>query len=359
MSKAKPIRLGGLLVLAAALAVVGALSLGHAQPGTSEAGGTGGSMAVDCDTATAGVQSECMHAPGSTYVVNYLPTTNPAEEASWGSPPPGFCGVPARSVGADNVLFGCIPFPLPTTGITDAGTLTFSFNCKTEFPSSGPPGLDPDQSFFNLVPREGDPQLGSHFLDGSLAPIDPALSNATVTCQAPPVTPTTPTEEPPPGSPTPGPTTEPPKCGPSGCVEISSGDQTIAVGESTVLVFTVTDNAGNPVDGVDCTFSIVSGGGSLDPTTDTSEQGGNVSTTYTAGSTPETVQIEVDCGAEYGSQVIAVEVSAAELPGTGVGDTSDNGLSTTVWAIAGIMLAAAVAGMAFFGWRYAREDRRV
>jgi hypothetical protein len=30
-----------------------------------------------------------------------------------------------------------------------------------------------------------------------------------------------------------------------------------------------------------------------------------------------------------------------------------------MWAIAGALLAAAVAGLGFFGWRYARDDRKV
>jgi hypothetical protein len=374
MSKAKPIRLGGLLVLAAALAVVAGLSWGHLQAGSSQAGTTG-TMEVDCDTATSGIQADCSHAPGETFdvavvatpgaggvfglqvklawiegVINYTPETNPGAEASWGSPPPGWCGIPARSVGTDNVLFGCVPFPLPTTGITDVATLTFHMACKTTFPTSGPNGLDGNQSSLTLVPRANDPQLGSHFLDQNLSPIDPTLSDAVVTCEEQPPTPTPTTG---------GPTPPPPVCGTDGCVEIGTGDTTIAVGDSTELTFVVTDNAGNPVAGVDCTFSVVSGGGSVDPATGTSDADGNVSTTYTAGDTPETAQVEVDCGAAYGSQTLDVVVSAAALPGTGLGDTSDNGLSTSIWSIAGALLAAAVAGLGFFGWRYARTDRRV
>ena len=375
MSKTKPVRLGGLLVLAAALAVVAGLSWGHLEAGSSQAGANG-TMAVDCDTTTAGVQAACDHAPGSTFdiqivatpgaagvfgwqakvawidgVVNYVPAAQPASEANWVDPVLGnLCGVPARSVGAVDVLFGCVPFPPPPSAVTTVGTLTFEFNCKSTFPISGPAGLDPNQSSITLVPRANDPQLGSHFLDVNLAPIDPALSDAVVTCVEPP--PTSPT-------PTTGPTPPPPVCGTDGCVEIDTGDTTIAVGESTVLTFLVTDNSDNPVAGVDCTFSVVSGGGTVDPATGTSDADGNVSTTYTAGDTPETAQVMVDCGAAYGSQTLDVVVSAAALPGTGLGDSSDNGLSTSIWSIAGALLAAAVAGLGFFGWRYARSDRQV
>jgi hypothetical protein len=374
MSKAKPVRLSGLLVLAAALAVVAGLSWGHLGAGSSHAGSTGGTMVVDCDADTAGVQSDCSYAPGGTFnvavvatpgsggvfglqlklawvlnAVNYAPTENPGDEASWGAN----CGVPARSIGTNDVLFGCVPFPLPANGITEVATLTFAMSCKSDFSGvSAPPGLDNNQSSLTLVPREGDPQLGSHFLDVNLAPIDPTLTNATVTCEEQP----TPTEGPPPtdGSPTP----TPPPCGTAGCTEFDSGDATIAVGESTVLTFTVTDLAGNPAEGVECSFSVDSGDGTVDPATGTSDADGHVTTTLTAGDTVGEVVVVADCG-DYGSSVLAVDVSAAALPGTGLTDGTDNGMSTVAWAIAGLLLAAAVGGLGFFGWRYARYDRQV
>jgi len=379
MSKAKPVRLGGLLVLATVLAVLAGMSWGHLQAGSSEAGGSG-TMEVDCDTATAGIQAECSHGPGTTFdvaviatpgaggvfglqvklawvegTINYTPAKNPATEASWGSPPPGFCGVPARSVAPDNVLFGCIPFPLPTTGIADVGTLTFSMACKTTFPISGPNGLDGNQSSLTLVPRAGDPQQGSHFLNVDFGAIEPTLSDAVVTCEEQPPTPT-----PTPGGPTPTPTTPPSvdRCGATGCTAFDSGDATIEVGDSTVLTFLVTGlDETTPAAGVECTFSVVSGDGTVDPATGTSDADGLVSTTLTAGDTVGTVQVQADCGV-YGSSTLGVDV-APILPGTGLGDSSDNGLSTSIWSIAGALLAAAVAGLGFFGWRYARTDRRV
>jgi hypothetical protein len=379
MSKAKPVRLGGLLVLAAALAVVAGLSWGHLGAGSSHAGSTG-TMVVDCDADTAGVQADCSFAPGATFhiqvlatpgsggvfgwqaktawidgVVNYVPAANPASEATWeDSGGSNLCGVPARTVNPDaSVLFGCVPFPLPTSGVTSPGSLTFEFNCKSDFSGvSAGPGLDPNQSSIDLVPRANDSQLGSHFLDQNLSPIDPTLTGATVTCEDQPTpTATTPGGG---GSPTPTPVEV---CGSAGCTEFDDGDATIAVGESTVLTFRVEDLAGTAVEGVECTFSVASGGGSVDPTTDTSDANGHVTTTYTAGDTPETAQVMADCG-DYGSSVLAVEV-ATVLPGTGLSDTEDNGLSTVAWAIAGALLAAAVAGLGFFGWRYARYDRRV
>lgn len=377
MSKAKPVRLGGLLVLAAALAVVAGLSWSHLQAGPSLAGG-GGAMTIDCDAAQAGIQAECSYAPGSNFdiqvhvptapsggyfgfqaktawvegVVNYMPTTAPADEALWPE-----CTVPARTINSNaTMLFGCVPFPLPTVGDTFTGAvLQFQFNCKSTFPTSPPAGLDVNQSSLDLVPRAGDSQLGTHFLDANLSAIDPTLTGAVVTCVEP--TPTTPPTD---GSPTPttgpGPVDE---CGASGCTAFDSGDATIEVGDSTELTFLVTGlDETTPAEGVECTFSVTSGGGSVDPATATSDADGLVSTTYTAGDTPETAQVTADCGA-YGSSTLGVVVSVAALPGTGVGDTSDNGLSTSIWSIAGALLAAAVAGLGFFGWRYARTDRQV
>ncbi len=370
MSKANPVRLGGLLVLAAALAVVAVLSLGHLQAGTSLAGSPG-AMAIDCDATQAGVQPDCSYGPGTTFkiqvhvtdppaggyfgfqakvrwvdgVVNYLPneTDGASAEALW-----PLCGVPARTVntpGEPSVLFGCVPFPAPAVGDTFTGAvLEFEFNCKSDFSGvSPPPGLNDNQSSLELVPRAGDNQLGTHFLDANLSAIDPTLGSATVTCEPQPQPPT-PTETPTGGGPT---------CGTAGCTGLTGGDQSIEVGDSTVLTWTVTElDQTTPVEGVTCTFSVTSGSGTVDPTTATSDADGHVSTTFTAGSTPETVSVQADCGA-YGTDVRDITVSPAALPGTGVG-SSDNGLSTTIWSIAGALLAAAVVGVGFFGWRYAR-----
>jgi hypothetical protein len=77
------------------------------------------------------------------------------------------------------VLYACVPFPVPGTdaGISYTGpVLLFNFTCKAG-------GSSP----LTLVPQEGDPQQGSHFLDQNLAPVDPELTAAGVTCGGPAV----------------------------------------------------------------------------------------------------------------------------------------------------------------------------
>jgi hypothetical protein len=187
-----------LVVAVGALAMLGSFEAPHA-----DAGGTQGAFAVDCDAQTLGMQTACVHAPGDTFsvaipivsappagyfgwqaklrwssdAVNYVPASNPASEAEWPD-----CGVPARRDNrpADlSVLFACVPFPLPSQGISYVGiALILTFECRLTPPS----GTDTDIQL-SLVSREDDPlQLGTHFIDVNFSPIDPALAGAVVSC---------------------------------------------------------------------------------------------------------------------------------------------------------------------------------
>ena len=180
-------------------------------------GGPGG-MAVDCATAVAGIQSECAYPSGATFdveihvtqapeegyfgfqtklqwetaVASYLPSEDPAEEALWPE-----CDVPARRdnqpQGDPSLLFGCVPLSVLTEGSTATGAvLQFRLQCQQE-------GRTP----LVLAPRQGDTQGGTVFLNRSVAPIDPVLTSAQVTCGSPPPCP-------PGGCSTPAPTSTPP-----------------------------------------------------------------------------------------------------------------------------------------------------
>jgi hypothetical protein len=113
----------------------------------------------------------------SSDAVNYVPKPNPADEAE--APE---CGVPAR---LDNrpsdlsLLFACIPFPLPPQGLTYTGAaLYLDFQCRL-----APPAGASAEIQLSLVARQDDAQqLGTHFIDRNLNPVDPALSGATVSC---------------------------------------------------------------------------------------------------------------------------------------------------------------------------------
>ncbi|MEX1252853.1 MAG: hypothetical protein WEE64_00795 [Dehalococcoidia bacterium] len=191
---------GGLLALAALVVSLGFL-LGNA--GSASAQSEGGAMTADCEGATVAIEDDCdfggsqaftvaIHvpeAPDGGYwgfqaklrwngdVIDYQPSAAPLDEAVWSD-----CSVPARTDNRasqaevdSSVLYGCVPFPLPEPtgpGIDYTGAVyLFSFVCQAE-----------GSSDLTLVPREDDVQLGSHFIDANLAPVDPSLTNASVTC---------------------------------------------------------------------------------------------------------------------------------------------------------------------------------
>ena len=215
------------LVAAMAAAVVILLALGHSQAGTSQAGGSDGAMAIDCDASQSGVQSECNYAPGATFqvevhvtqpptggyfqvqaklgwtegVVNYQPTSTAAGEALWSS-----CTIAARvnnwaDIGVPSVFIACAPLPGLSTGDTFTGAIfTFEFQCKSAPQAVNPStGLASNQSALDLISSVNEPepsQGGTIFVDAGLQAIVPALTGATITCGDGPA-PTTTTVSPP------------------------------------------------------------------------------------------------------------------------------------------------------------------
>ena len=193
------------------------------DPLSAPAPGGSSAMAVDCAAAVAGIQSECAYPAGATFdveihvtrvpeegyfgfqtklrweaaVASYLPSEDPAEEALWPE-----CDVPSRGdnqqQGDPSLLFGCVPLPALSEGWTATGVVVqLRLQCQQE-------GSTP----LVLVARQGDPQGGTVFLNRTLAPIDPVLTSAQVTCGSPPPCP--PEECGTPGPPgTPGPSTTP------------------------------------------------------------------------------------------------------------------------------------------------------
>ncbi|MEX1253136.1 MAG: flexitail domain-containing putative surface protein [Dehalococcoidia bacterium] len=191
--------LGASVPLALAALLITSLSVpaGYANPPTN------GAMAVDCDASTSGVQTVCTYyegfpiriqihvtqAPPAGYfafqaklrwtdaVVHYEAAQIPWDEAIWPN-----CGIPARIdnriAGEPSLLFGCVPFPPLLAGSTFTGAVAeFEMSCK---PPSTPDV--PAQTALTLVARAGDAQLGTHFLDHVLNPVDPAVAPATILC---------------------------------------------------------------------------------------------------------------------------------------------------------------------------------
>ncbi len=383
MNLAGRVRFAGLLAVALVVSAMAVLAFGHTQADTSLAGGDG-TLAVDCDAAgpadpdtgdrpadpNPGVQADCFHAPGSTFhvdiavtalpaggifgfqtklrwtegAVNYAESADPGDDALWPD-----CDIPARSNNyppEPSVFSGCVPLPALTTGSTYMGAVfVYEFSCKADpVPLSPPPGEGP-LSELTLIPAAGDPQGGTIFLDANANPIIPNLVGAIVTCEAPPTEPT-PTQGPD------GPTPTPPL---EEGVNITAEDGTVAAGGSTTLTITVLDASLNPVADAACTVSVSDQPGttaSVSPTSVTTDVNGEAEVTLNVGSTVGTVEVTADCG-DNGSQVLAVEVVVAGLPPTGVG-AADGGMNAGLWAIIGLVLAAAAAGLALSGWRSVR-----
>ena len=186
------------------------------DPPSAPPPGGSGRVAVDCAAAVAGIQSACAYPAEATFDVEihvtqapeegyfgfqtklrweaalvYLASDNPAQEALWPE-----CDLSLRRdnqpQGDPSLLFGCAPFPALSEGATDTGAvLRFRLRCQQE-------GSTP----LLLVPRQGDPQGGTYFLDSRLAALDPGLTSAQVTCGSPPPCP-------PGGCSTPAPTSAP------------------------------------------------------------------------------------------------------------------------------------------------------
>jgi hypothetical protein len=195
MRLARPLQFG-----LAALLVALALGVALRQIGPASAA-TDGAMALDCDASTPAIDTACSYGPGATFsiIVNataansggyaayqakvrwadatldYLPAADPATENQWlaCAPPAGFPGRVDNQPGDPSVLPGCAT---AVTGTYTGALVKLQMQCQT-----------PGTTALTLVPSAGDSQGGSVFFDAFGSPIipDPALTNASVTCQAP------------------------------------------------------------------------------------------------------------------------------------------------------------------------------
>lgn len=166
-------------------------------PTPAPAPGEPGAMAVDCDAASAGIQSSCEYASGASFSIqvhvteapsegyfgfhtklrwsdeqlDYLPASAPADSALWHR-----CDIAlsldGQLIGAASLAFGCLPFQFLSEGDATTGAiLVFLFRCQED-------GL----ANLTLMPIEGDPQGGTHFVDGLSQLIQPELAEATIRC---------------------------------------------------------------------------------------------------------------------------------------------------------------------------------
>jgi hypothetical protein len=120
----------------------------------------------------------------------------------------------------------------------------------------------------------------------------------------------------------------------------------VKVGGEVEVTATVLDETGDPVAGVECSFSIHAQPGSdasVDPGPETTDAVGRATTTVSVGSTAGIVEVRADCDGI--SQVLSVEVILTALPPTGAsGDGSDRG--SVVVSLIAILAAASAAAAA-------------
>lgn len=130
---------------------------------------------------------------------------------------------------------------------------------------------------------------------------------------------------------------------------ISADNASVAAGGETNVTVNIVDDAGNPVAGTECTFSISSQPGtdaSVDAGPVTTDANGNATTTVQVGSTEGQIDIEATCGSETvtvsvvaGAATPAAAAPPASLPQAGAeGVTSTGGSASTLL----VMLLAAL-----------------
>jgi hypothetical protein len=417
-----------------AVGVVMLFALGHSQAGTSLAGETtDGAMVVDCDTSQGGIQDECTYAPGSSFniavhvtqppaagyfqiqaklgwtegVLNYLPAAA-GDEALWPE-----CTFAASTNnwtehGVPSVFIACAVLPPLAVGDTFTGAVfTFELQCKAAPNAIGSPpaGLDRNQSLLELISSVNEPfpsQGGTIFVDADIQPVNPVLTDATVTCAAgPPPPPPTPTPLPPPPAQAlvfvgtiDDASTDPDHTPPVGDFVLCGGGGTITLilssdgSELTEIRVSGFNIAGGDVDtnsefdpgavpiAADGTFgseeelldedtgeptgliSFIEGtfDFSDDPAT-LSTVSGSVGTHGTIECGPTFSAEQLPAGAELDVLGAAVTptVDVSALPGTGAGALdAQRGAGAGLWAMIGAFLVAAAAGLSLYGWRYAR-----
>ncbi len=111
----------------------------------------------------------------------------------------------------------------------------------------------------------------------------------------------------------------------------------------------VLDETGDPVAGVECSFSIHAQPGSdasVDPGPGTTDAAGRATTTVSVGSTVGIVEVRADCDGI--SQVLRVEVRLIALPPTGAG-SDGSGRGSVVVSLIAVLAAASAAVAARYG----------
>lgn len=137
---------------------------------------------------------------------------------------------------------------------------------------------------------------------------------------------------------------------PVGSLTVTASSTTPAAGATTTITATVLDNSGDPVDGAEVTFQIVSQPGSdaqwangeLE-TTGTTDANGVATAVLSVGSTAGNIIVETVSGEKTSQVTLAVASEAGGLPETGGSPSAGSGSGMPpAWQIAFMALGAAV-----------------
>ena len=136
---------------------------------------------------------------------------------------------------------------------------------------------------------------------------------------------------------------------PVGSLSVEASSATTSTGGTSDITATVLDNSGNPVEGAEVTFRIVSqpgddarwADGGLD-TTGLTDASGIATALLSAGSAPGTIIIETESGGKTSQVTVAVEAATSGLPPTGAPPDSGSDGGVAAWQMAFLAVGAAV-----------------
>ena len=152
---------------------------------------------------------------------------------------------------------------------------------------------------------------------------------------------------------------------PVGSLSVEATSATTTTGGTSDITATVLDESGNPVEGAEVVFRIVSQPGDDATWSDGSQEitaltdaSGIAMVVLSAGSNPGSIIIETVSGAKTSQVTVTVEEAApGGLPPTGASPARSGGEGVAAWQIAFLAFSAAALGGGFI--IIARRNRRV
>jgi|SRR3990172_5755454 len=150
---------------------------------------------------------------------------------------------------------------------------------------------------------------------------------------------------------------------PVGSLSVEASSATTSTGGTSNITATVLDESGNPVEGAEVTFRIVSqpgddaawSDGGLE-TTGLTDASGIATAVLRAGSAPGSIIIETISGAKTSQVTVTVEAATSGLPPTGSSPRSESNSGVPAWQIA--LMAAGAAALAGGVVIIARRNKR-